>query len=147
MVSSCIALTGASATFEAWSNRKAPWPANDGVLTAEEFAELNLNGTALVTLSACRTGLGNSGYGSAVIGFKKAIFAAGAENVLLSLWDISDSGTVKFMSEFYQEYASGMRPADAFTKVQRRLLQGGGSVLDRVSIFGAFVLTQGVGFN
>lgn len=148
MQSTCIALTGATTTFKAWSERKASWPTTDGVLTAEEIAGLDLHGTSLVTLSACDTGLGYAVYGGAVIGLKKALFAAGAENVLLSLWKISDSGTVTFMDRFYRAYAAGKPASAALTVAQRELLTDPNTTFfDKVAVYGAFVLTRGTGYG
>ena len=73
----------------------------DGLLTAREVAQLHWQGTWLVTLSACSTGRGEVRDGESVLGLRRGFLAAGVENLLLSLWKISDEETVGFMRDFY----------------------------------------------
>jgi CHAT domain-containing protein len=74
----------------------------DGILTAEEVAALDLRGTELVTLSACDTGLGRITRGQGVLGLQQAFAAAGARTLVTSLWPVDDVATVILMEEFYQ---------------------------------------------
>lgn len=55
-----LALCGAQTTLNLWAKGEKPPAANDGVLTAEEASTLKLNGTRIVTLSACDTGSGET---------------------------------------------------------------------------------------
>ena len=63
-----LALTGAQSTFDAWAKNQQTVSENDGILTAEEAALLDLQGTWLTTLSACETGNGNTQAGEGVFG-------------------------------------------------------------------------------
>jgi CHAT domain-containing protein len=77
--------------------------AEDGILTAEEVTAMNLEGTALVVLSACETGLGKVTEGEGVYGLRRAFQMAGARTVVSALWSISDEATAEMMSHLYEK--------------------------------------------
>src|SRR2546430_6500337 len=81
-----LALAGAQTTLEAWRRGEAPPTENDGIVTAEEVSALNLEGTWLVTLSACNTGGGVAKTGEGVLGLRRGFVQAGAKNLLMTLW-------------------------------------------------------------
>ena len=86
------------------SNEKTPL--NDGIITAEEIAMLDLRNTELVVLSACETAIGvnlQEGFGGLVRAFKNA----GVKSVLASLWKVPDDATAKLMLSFYKLFLSG----------------------------------------
>jgi CHAT domain-containing protein/tetratricopeptide (TPR) repeat protein len=119
MRASGVALTGAQETLKLWNQRKAPDPETDGILTAEDVASLDLNGTWLVTLSACETGVGEARSGEGVFGLRRAFMMAGAENLLMTLWPVADDTTASIMADFYKEaLATGDAPG-SLAKVQR----------------------------
>ncbi len=74
----------------------------DGFLTAREIAQLDLSAD-LITLSACNTGTGKVINGEGVMGLQRAILAAGAASVIVSLWNIYDRSTPIFMNTFYRQ--------------------------------------------
>ncbi|NBZ96154.1 MAG: CHAT domain-containing protein [Proteobacteria bacterium] len=119
MHASGIALTGAQATLKAWSEGRVPNPSEDGILTAEEVGALNLDGTWLVTLSACETGVGEARSGEGVFGLRRAFMMAGAQNLLMTLWPVSDEVTPKIMADFYKEALATHDAAGSLAKVQR----------------------------
>lgn len=119
MRASGVAFTGAQQTLTSWSQRKAPNPETDGVLTAEEVGALRLDGTWMVVLSACETGVGEARSGEGVFGLRRAFMIAGAENLLMTLWPVADETTAKIMADFYKEaFATGDAPG-SLAKVQR----------------------------
>jgi CHAT domain-containing protein len=122
MRASGIALTGAQSTLRSWAERKAPNPENDGILTAEEVATLDLQGTWLVSLSACETGVGEARSGEGVLGLRRSFMMAGAENLLMTLWPVSDQTTPEIMADFYREALKTGNAPGSLAKVQREWL-------------------------
>lgn len=92
------------------SLRLAADPKNDGRLEAAEIFSLRIS-PWLVTLSACRTGLGVVTSGGEVIGLNRAFIYAGAPAVVSSLWSIGDESTAFLMDKFYENLK--VMPRDA----------------------------------
>ncbi|MFN0037310.1 MAG: tetratricopeptide repeat protein, partial [Saprospiraceae bacterium] len=109
---------------------------DDGILYAYEVADLNLAGTKLVVLSACETALGDIRGGEGVYGLARAFRLAGAEHVMMSLWQINDEQTVQFMEVFYEKWTSKQDIREAFCQTQRTLKEAGVGA----EVWGAFVL-------
>jgi CHAT domain-containing protein len=114
-----LALAGAQTTVEAWKRDEVPPVENDGILTAEDVSTLDLQGTWLVTLSACDTGSGEAPAGEGVMGLRRGFIQAGAQNLLMTLWPISDQVTVQIMSDFYDAAHRDGNAPEALAKVQR----------------------------
>ncbi len=91
---------------------------DDGVLTAYEASQLNLQGTELVVLSACETGLGEQLNSDGVFGLRRGLQEAGAEAVMMSMWSVPDQETQELMSLFYAKWLSGMDKPEALRQAQ-----------------------------
>jgi len=108
----------------------------DGILTAEDVSTLDLKGTWLVTLSACDTGSGEARAGEGVMGLRRGFIEAGAQNLLMTLWPISDEVTVQIMSDFYEAAHKTGNAPEALAEVQRdwlvQLRDGKGPKFDKV---------------
>jgi len=76
--------------------------AEDGILTADEVAAMNFQGTKMVVLSACETGLGEVKQGEGVYGLRRAFQIAGARTVVSALWKVPDQLTAEAMGELYK---------------------------------------------
>ncbi|MEM6737909.1 MAG: CHAT domain-containing tetratricopeptide repeat protein [Bacteroidota bacterium] len=73
----------------------------DGSLFAGEIYNLDINAD-LVTLSACETGLGKVAKGEGIVGLSRALQYAGANNIIVSFWQVADESTAQMMIEFYK---------------------------------------------
>jgi CHAT domain-containing protein/tetratricopeptide (TPR) repeat protein len=109
MIRSGIVLAGVRNKFESQSE--------DGILTAYEATNIDLEGTSLVVLSACETGVGEVRNGEGVYGLQRAIMVAGAKNLLMSLWKIDDLATARLMATYYRLW-SQENNASAFRQAQ-----------------------------
>jgi MYXO-CTERM domain-containing protein len=105
---------------------------DDGVLTGEELAGLNLYGTQLVVLSACDTGIGELalkdekrliGVRDGVYGLRRALMLAGAETQVVSLWKVNDVATQELMAAYYRALLQGRGRAEALRQVQLAMLR------------------------
>jgi CHAT domain-containing protein len=96
--------------------------AEDGVLTGLEASLLDLQGTELVILSACDSGLGEVKIGEGVMSLRRAFRIAGAETVLASHWNVSDKATNALMTEFMRRWHAGEQRAQAWREAQLTLL-------------------------
>ncbi len=94
------------------------------LVTALELAGLNLWGTELVVLSACDTGRGDVKLGQGVYGLRRALVAAGAETVVMSLWKVNDDTTRQLMEDYYRNLLAGQGRATALREAMRALRQG-----------------------
>ncbi len=94
----------------------------DGHLRVGDIFLLDLN-AQLVVASACETGLGGDLKSEALSAFAQAFVAAGAEQVLVSLWLLNDRASALLMGSFYRHlWAGGNRPGAALRLAQLELM-------------------------
>jgi CHAT domain-containing protein len=113
-----IVLAGANVTSDA----AGPTTVDDGWVTAEEIAMMDLRGTELVVLSACESGLGDIQVGEGVYGLRRAFQLAGAKLLLTSLFKVPDDQTREIMSGFYRGLKAGKNEGDALRDSQLELV-------------------------
>jgi len=110
----------------AGANRRSASRVNDddGILTAEEVASLNLEGVEWAVLSACDTGLGQIRAGEGVFGLRRAFQIAGARTVIMSLWSVDDEATRLWMRALYEgRLKKHLSTADAMQQASLSVLR------------------------
>ncbi|HUE53056.1 MAG TPA: CHAT domain-containing protein [Terriglobales bacterium] len=84
----------------------------DSFLSLFDLYQLRLP-VELITLSGCSTGLNVVAAGDELIGLARGLLHAGAQSLILSLWDVHDKSTAEFMTVFYRFLQSGKTKAAA----------------------------------
>jgi tetratricopeptide (TPR) repeat protein len=108
------------AGFNTWLAGQPTEPGTGtGMISAGEFALLDLAGTELVVLSACQTGVGAVSYADGtLLGLRAAALAAGAACCVCSLWPVHDEQTTALMTAFYRRLGHGDPPGTALRTAQ-----------------------------
>ena len=108
-----------------------------GVMSTRRMCTLDLDGTKLVTLSACRSMIGENHRFDNMDGMRRAVQASGAICVLSSVLPVGDRTTATFMHEFYRRVRSGLLSpraiATALRDTQRFMHEAGTSPRDWAS--------------
>ncbi|MDR3610025.1 MAG: CHAT domain-containing protein [Ignavibacteriaceae bacterium] len=112
-------------------------PYNDGFLEAGEIVQLTLN-SDLVVLSSCNSGLGRIDESEGIIGMSKAFFEAGARSIVVSLWEVNDKYTSKFMTLFYQKLSDGLDKSEALRQAKIEFIK---EYSPNPYYWGAFILS------
>ncbi len=95
----------------------------DGYLTMSEISSLDIKAD-FVNLSACETGLGKIYQGEGVVGLTQAFLIAGANALSVSLWQVSDESTMKFMTGVYSLVEEqGLSYSGAISEMKRIFLK------------------------
>lgn len=90
---------------------------DDGRLHLREVFNLDL-AAELVVLSGCETALGPRLEGEGLLGLARGFLYAGARDLVVSLWPVSDAGTEELMVDFYRLLAAGRPPAEALREAK-----------------------------
>ncbi len=88
---------------------------NDSILSLYDLYQFKLP-AELITLSGCATGVSTVAGGDELLGLVRGLIRAGAKAALLSLWDVQDRSTLKFMTSFYEHLTAGTSKATSLQK-------------------------------
>ena len=138
MTRSGLILAGANNRLQ---QKTIPEGVEDGILTAQEIAMLDLRGLDLVALSACQTAQGDIN-GEGVFGLQRGFKKAGAGSILMSLWKVDDEATSLLMTEFYKQWINGLSKHDALEKA--KMVVRGHQGWSNPNYWAAFVLLDGL---
>ena len=116
----------------------------DGILTAKEISDVDLRGLDLVVLSACQTGLGDISQGEGVFGLQRGFKKAGANAILMSLWEVDDKATQILMTQFYKNLLSGQSKRHSLQAAQKYLREYNNGFFNEPKYWAAFILLDGI---
>jgi CHAT domain-containing protein/Flp pilus assembly protein TadD len=88
-----------------------------------DAALLGLQGTNLLTLSACQTAKEINDQGVGIAGVAYIFERAGAKAVMASLWSVDDRATQDLMIDFYQNIKQGMTKGEALRQAKLKQIQ------------------------
>ena len=94
----------------------------DAYLNLYDLYQLQLEAD-LVTLSGCATGLNVVTAGDELLGLIRGLLYAGAQSLLLTLWNVHDRSTADFMTSFYRRFQEGADKAAALQGAMQELRQ------------------------
>lgn len=94
---------------------------NSGATYVGDIFNLELDAN-LVVLGACQTAIGSMYKGEGMIGFTRAFIYAGASNLAVSMWRVSDQPTAYLMIDFYDYIRQGYEYSDALRQAKLNLI-------------------------
>ncbi|MEZ2251437.1 CHAT domain-containing protein [Microcoleus sp.] len=95
----------------------------NGFLRLTDIFNLKLSAD-LVVLSACQSGIGQNIKGEGMVGLTRGFMYAGAQRMVVSLWNVDDEGTAVLMQKFYQKMLQQkLSPATALRAAQMEMME------------------------
>ena len=94
----------------------------DGILFLNEIYNLKLNAD-LVVLSVCESGLGKVVKGEGIMGLTRGFLYSGANNLLVSLWEVGDKSTSELMINFYKNVLKGISYSESLRNAKLEIIE------------------------
>ncbi|RLD16204.1 MAG: hypothetical protein DRI36_06025 [Caldiserica bacterium] len=91
---------------------------SNGILRTEEIMNLDLK-LQLVFLNGCKSGKGRLLPGDEINSLPRAFHFSGAKEIIVNLWEISDSLTPELTSSFYKNLKNELSTEKSLQKVQK----------------------------
>jgi CHAT domain-containing protein len=101
---------------------------DSGDLDSRIVASLHLKNAPLVILASCGTIRGDSAHIEGMPSIARAFLAAGARNVIGTLWEVDDEAVAPLFRRLHQELRSGATPSEALRTAQLALAHGASEV-------------------
>jgi tetratricopeptide (TPR) repeat protein len=99
-------------------------PGTDGFLKMSDILSLNMNAD-VVALTACQSGLGKELSGEGVMSMGRAFQYAGSKSVMMSLWSVAESSSVKLTESFFQHRKSSKSKLDSLKAAREDIRNAG----------------------
>lgn len=106
---------------------------------AYEISKSRLNAN-LVVLSACETGYGKFETGNGVASLARAFMYAGAQSLVVSLWQVHDNATSKLMGNFYNQLDQGLNKDEALKNAKIEYLKSAKGIYAHPAFWSSFIL-------
>jgi CHAT domain-containing protein len=90
-------------------------------LTVADLYQMKLPKNPLVVLSACETGRGKA-RGGGLLGMGRALLAAGASGLIVTLWRVEDQATAQLMIDFASAANAPTEASAALCHAQRKAI-------------------------
>lgn len=113
----------------------------DGLFTALEISELDLSRLDLLVLSACQTNIGRITR-DGIFNLPRGLKKAGANTLLVSLWQVDNIATQKLITAFLTNLKQGMSKYEALLNAQSQLKSS--EEYNQPYYWAAFVLIDGI---
>ncbi len=92
------------------------------LLYVNDLYAMNIN-AEMVTLSACKSGVGDLKKGEGLLSLSRAFFYAGAKSLVYTLWNINDSSSSEIMEKFYENLSDGASKDEALRNAKLTFLE------------------------
>lgn len=116
-----VLMSGANQTLKGIARN-----ADDGILSSQEIADLDMSNVELAVLSSCSSGMGDlTNITGIVYGVSHAMKSAGVKHLVVALWDIPDEATSIGMKNFYENIVSGKSIHESIKLMRKHLINKG----------------------
>lgn len=125
----------------------APTEHDDGTLRAFEIYQQKFPGLRLVILSACGSATGPASRSEGVKSLAHAFYAAGADSVLGTRWDVEDRAGQDFIATFHSMLKAGASPAEALQSTQIAFIESRLASQRSPLVWASFEVTGGLSWG
>jgi len=102
---------------------RGPKSTQDGLLTALELENVDLQNTELLVLSQCQMADGMPSSGEGIYGMRRAAAIAGVRTFVAPLWNVADIPQQALVERFYKELSAGHGRDEALRAAELQLLK------------------------